>query len=87
MSSPVPPSLIGRPGDKASGDYTVKATFTEPKYMNLNTHPHPYGVFIAGNDEGTPRPDRSLLRSVWQRKLYRPGIRTGAIPDERQGRG
>jgi len=41
-------------GAKASGDYTVKATFLEPKYMNLNTHPHPYGVFIAGNDEGTP---------------------------------
>lgn len=41
-------------GDKASGDYTVKATFLEPKYMNLNTHPHPYGVFIAGNDVGTP---------------------------------
>jgi hypothetical protein len=39
---------------KASGDYTVKATFNEPKYMNLNTHPHPYGVFIAGNDMGTP---------------------------------
>jgi len=42
-----------KPGDKASGDYTVKATFTEPKYMNLNAHPHPYGVFIAGNDVGT----------------------------------
>ena len=39
---------------KASGDYTVKAMFTEPKYMNLNTHPHPYGVFIGGNDMGTP---------------------------------
>jgi len=39
---------------KATGDYTVKATFNEPKYMNLNTHPHPYGVFIAGNDMGTP---------------------------------
>jgi len=38
----------------ASGDYTVKATFHEPKYMNLNSHPHPYGVFIAGNDMGTP---------------------------------
>src|SRR5713226_5026693 len=38
----------------ASGDYTVKATFNEPKYMNLNTHPHPYGVFIGGNDMGTP---------------------------------
>jgi len=41
------------PANKASGDYTVKATFTEPKYMNLNNHPHPYGVFIAGNDLGT----------------------------------
>lgn len=42
------------PANKASGNYTVKATFTEPKYMNLNTHPHPYGIFIAGNDMGTP---------------------------------
>jgi hypothetical protein len=41
------------PADKASGDYTVKATFTEPKYMNLNTHPHPYGIVVAGNDMGT----------------------------------
>ena len=42
------------PANTASGDYTVKATFTEPKYMNLNDHPHPYGIFIAGNDMGTP---------------------------------
>src|SRR5882672_6622262 len=42
------------PANKASGDYTVKATFTEPKYMNLNNHPHPYGVFIGGNDLGAP---------------------------------
>lgn len=42
------------PANKASGDYTVKASFTEPKYMNLNTHPHPYGVVVAGNDMGTP---------------------------------
>src|ERR1700704_3749360 len=41
------------PAGKATGDYTVKATFTEPKYMNLNSHPHPYGLFIAGNDLGT----------------------------------
>ena len=38
--------------DKASGNYTVKATFREPKYMNLNSHPHPYGLFIGGNDLG-----------------------------------
>jgi hypothetical protein len=41
------------PADKASGDYTVKATFNEPKYMNLNSHPHPYGIMIGGNDLGT----------------------------------
>jgi hypothetical protein len=41
------------PANKASGNYTVKATFTEPKYMDLNSHPHPYGIFIAGNDMGT----------------------------------
>jgi hypothetical protein len=41
------------PANTASGDYTVKATFTEPKYMNVNDHPHPYGIFIAGDDMGT----------------------------------
>jgi hypothetical protein len=41
------------PANKASGDYTVKATFNEPKFMNLNSHPHPYGIMIAGNDLGT----------------------------------
>ena len=40
------------PSDKASGNYTVKATFIEPKYMNLNSHPHPYGIMIGGNDLG-----------------------------------
>jgi hypothetical protein len=40
------------PANQATGDYTVKATFTEPKYMNLNNHPHPYGIFIAGNEMG-----------------------------------
>ena len=41
------------PANVATGDYTVKATFTEPKYMNLNDHPHPYGIVIAGNKLGT----------------------------------
>ncbi len=41
------------PANKAMGNYTVKATFSEPKYMNLNDHPHPYGVFIGGNSLGT----------------------------------
>jgi hypothetical protein len=41
------------PANKATGNYTVKATFKEPKYMNLNSHPHPYGIMIAGNDLGS----------------------------------
>ncbi len=41
------------PSNTASGNYVVSATFREPKYMSLNDHPHPYGVFIAGNDMGT----------------------------------
>lgn len=41
------------PANVATGNYTVKATFKEPKYMNLNSHPHPYGIMIAGNDLGS----------------------------------
>jgi hypothetical protein len=41
------------PKNVAKGDYTVSATFTEPKFMNLNDHPHPYGIVIAGNDMAT----------------------------------
>jgi hypothetical protein len=47
------------PKNTATGDYTVSATFNEPKFMNLNTHPHPYGIFIGGNELGTPQ--ESLL--------------------------
>jgi hypothetical protein len=41
------------PANQASGNYTVKATFNEPKYMNLNSHPHPYGIVIGGSGLGT----------------------------------
>ncbi len=54
-----PATTYWNPANKASGNYTVKATFTEPKYMNLNGHPHPYGIVVAGNDLGTG--EQSLL--------------------------
>jgi len=47
------------PANTASGNYTVKATFTEPQFQGLNDHPHPYGIMIAGNDLGTDK--QSLL--------------------------
>lgn len=41
------------PANVASGNYTVKATFAEPKFQGLNSHPHPYGIMLGGNDLGT----------------------------------
>lgn len=48
-----PATTYWNPANKATGNYTVKATFTEPKYMSANSHPHPYGIVIGGNDLGT----------------------------------
>jgi len=45
-----PAMLYWNPANKATGDFTVSATFTEPKYMSSNNHPHPYGVFIGGSN-------------------------------------
>ena len=47
------------PANKATGNYTVKATFDEAKFMEINDHAHPYGIVIAGNDLGTA--DQSYL--------------------------
>jgi hypothetical protein len=41
------------PANRLTGNYTVTATFTEHEYMALNSHPHPYGIVIAGSDLGT----------------------------------
>lgn len=41
------------PENVAQGSYTVRATFSEPEYMNLNNHPHPYGLFVGGTEMGT----------------------------------
>ena len=43
------------PDNMARGNYTVRATFKEARYMSRNSHPHPYGIFIAGNGMGTDR--------------------------------
>jgi hypothetical protein len=48
-----PATTYWNPANTASGDYTVKATFREPKFMELNSHPHSYGILIGGHDLGT----------------------------------
>jgi hypothetical protein len=34
-----PAATYWNPANTASGDYTVKATFREPRFMELNSHP------------------------------------------------
>lgn len=48
-----PAVVYWSPANTATGNYTVKATFSEREYMGLNDHPHPYGIVIGGNDMGT----------------------------------
>jgi len=50
-----PATTFWNPANTASGDYTVKATFREPKFMDLNSHPHSYGIFIGGQDMGSEK--------------------------------
>lgn len=49
-----PAAFYWKDGDKASGTYTVSATFKEPK--PTGSHPHPYGLFIGGKDLETDTP-------------------------------
>ena len=60
-----PATTYWNPANKASGDYTVKATFKELKYMSLNNHPHPYGSVTAGNDSRDRPTELFILRGLW----------------------
>jgi len=73
------------PKNTAKGDYTVKATFTEFKYMSLNNHPHPYGVMIAGNDLGTDQQSYLYCAAYGNGKFIVRGF--GPEPFQMNGRG
>lgn len=73
------------PDNKAAGSYTVKATFTEPKFQNLNNHPHPYGIFIAGNDLGTDQQRYLYCSAYGSGKFIVRGF--GPEPFQMNGRG
>jgi copper oxidase (laccase) domain-containing protein len=55
-----PAAVYWNPANTASGDYTVKATFREAKISA--DHPHPYGVFIGGQNLDSDQ--RSLMYCV-----------------------
>src|SRR6476646_8991987 len=80
-----PATTYWNPANKAAGNYTVKATFTEPKYMNLNSHPHPYGIMIAGNDLGTPAQSYLYCAAYGNGNFIVRGF--GPAPFQMNGRG
>jgi hypothetical protein len=49
-----PAAVYWNPANTAKGDFTVKATFREPK--QTYNHPHPFGVFIGGSQLDTETP-------------------------------
>jgi hypothetical protein len=80
-----PAAAFWNPANKATGNYTVSATFTEAKYMNLNSHPHPYGIFIAGHDLGTDQHSELYCAAYGDGRFIVRGF--GPDPFHMNGRG
>lgn len=72
------------PSNTAKGDYTVSATFHEPKYMSINDHSHPYGIMIAGNDLGTDNESYLYCSAYGNGKFIVRGF--GPAPFQMSGR-
>ena len=74
-----PATTFWNPANTASGDYTVKASFMEPRFMELNSHPHLYRIFIGGNGMGTDSMTLVYRVTVRQRPGARPRLRPGGL--------
>jgi hypothetical protein len=80
-----PASVYWNNANTAKGDYTVTATFNEPAYMSLNSHPHPYGVVIGGNDMGTDNASYLYCAAYGNGNFIVRGF--GPAPFQMNGRG
>ena len=80
-----PAASYWNPANTASGNYTVSATFNEAKYMNLNSHPHPYGIFIAGHELGTDEPSELYCAAYGDGRFIVRGF--GPAPFQMNGHG
>jgi len=80
-----PAAVYWNPANVAKGDYTVMATFNEEKYMNLNDHPHPYGIVIGGNDLGSDNQSYLYCAAYGSGTFIVRGM--GPAPFQMNGRG
>jgi hypothetical protein len=72
-------STYWNPANTASGDYTVSATFTEPK-MSAG-HPHPYGIFIGGSKLDTDQPTYVYCVAYGSGEALVRGFSNGKVVD------
>ena len=70
-------STYWNPANTASGNYSVGATFTEPK-MSAG-HPHPYGIFIGGTDMDTDTPSYVYCVTYGDGSVLVRGFSGGAV--------
>lgn len=74
-----PAAVYWNPANTASGNYTVKATFREPKFMSANDHPHPYGIFIGGSKLDTDAPTLLYCSPYGNGKVLVRGFSNGTV--------
>lgn len=65
-----PAATYWNPANTASGTYTIKATFAETNMGVASGHPHPYGVFIGGNNLDTPEKQTYLYCTTYGSGAY-----------------
>jgi hypothetical protein len=85
------------PSNMAAGNYTVRASFHEPEFMNRYDHAHPYGLFVAGNDLNTDTASylycaaygdgRFIIRGFGPEPFQMNGRRGGAAPSVNRASG
>lgn len=74
-----PAAVYWNPAHTANGNYTVKATFKEPKFMSANDHPHPYGIFIGGSKMDTDAPTLLYCSPYGNGKVLIRGFSNGTV--------
>ncbi|HEX6976465.1 MAG TPA: hypothetical protein VF147_18790 [Vicinamibacterales bacterium] len=75
-----PAATYWNPANTASGTYTIKATFAETNMGVASGHPHPYGLFIGGNNLDTPEKQTYLYCTTYGDGAYLVRGFNGATP-------
>lgn len=65
-----PAATYYNPANTASGTYTIKATFAETQMGVASGHPHPYGLFIGGNNLDSPEKQTYLYCTTYGDGAY-----------------